>query len=396
MKKFAPLVVVIVAFAVMVTPTAFAGKADNCVVLDSGRITPPAGTVSVTVTAPEGFLISDYCVKSGNVKSGGGAVNVNNEDAATVTIRYPGGKTIGHYSYSNVRIPVDVCPNLAGNQAAVPAGYELVNGLCTLIPPPDQKVTPSYYVLPATCDLPARLFFPFDPFDEDGITYAKPSLNVVTATADPGYDLELNPASTWTGDKDFATSGFVPLADQLSGEQCVDIVVNLPPIQITPATCASGETLVTPSTVGIGYAIFNDGANGSAVHIGASALDGYVMVIDTNTWEIWSPEQPDRARFVYSLRGPLTGPACDANPPATINIDAFVFLSSIPGQFHDLFCPGGYSATSYDDSRMVGSHSVEFFVPPYSWTTRNAIRVANTGTGEGVAGQFSYTCTLAL
>ena len=107
MKKFAPLVVAIVALAVMVTPTAFAaGKAENCAVLDSGRITPPAGTASVTVTAPDGFLISDYCVKSGNVKSGGGAVNVNNADAETVTFVYPGGKKIGHYSYSLVEAPV--------------------------------------------------------------------------------------------------------------------------------------------------------------------------------------------------------------------------------------------------------------------------------------------------
>ena len=39
--------------------------------------------------------------------------------------------------------PIDVCPNLEGNQSTVPDGYEVVNGLCVpiVIPPPPPETT---------------------------------------------------------------------------------------------------------------------------------------------------------------------------------------------------------------------------------------------------------------
>ena len=54
---------------------------------------------SVTVTAPEGMVITGYCVKAGSAKQGDGPVFVTlDEPATTVTIMHPSGKAISHYT----------------------------------------------------------------------------------------------------------------------------------------------------------------------------------------------------------------------------------------------------------------------------------------------------------
>lgn len=79
--------------------------ADNgqvCSGLDSGKIN--VNQQSVTITADPGFLIDRYCVKAGSANQGDGPVYVTvNPPRKSVTITYPGGKDISHYSYSQVR-----------------------------------------------------------------------------------------------------------------------------------------------------------------------------------------------------------------------------------------------------------------------------------------------------
>ncbi len=77
-----------------------------CEGYDSGKIDTTGDPMEVTVEAPEGQLISGYCVKAGSVKQGegkGGAYFVDlDEPAATVTITYPWGtatgRAISHYA----------------------------------------------------------------------------------------------------------------------------------------------------------------------------------------------------------------------------------------------------------------------------------------------------------
>ncbi|HEX5861118.1 MAG TPA: hypothetical protein VFY58_04705, partial [Nocardioides sp.] len=45
-----------------------------CSGLDSGKIDTTGNPKSVTLTAPEGQLITGYCVKAGSTKNGGGPV----------------------------------------------------------------------------------------------------------------------------------------------------------------------------------------------------------------------------------------------------------------------------------------------------------------------------------
>lgn len=76
-----------------------------CGGLDSGKIDTSGNPASVTVTAPEGFLIDGYCVKAGSDESGAGVEYVTvSPPQATVTIAHPSGKAVSHYSYSLVAI----------------------------------------------------------------------------------------------------------------------------------------------------------------------------------------------------------------------------------------------------------------------------------------------------
>lgn len=53
---------------------------------------------SITVTAPDGYLITGYCVKAGSAKQGLGPEYVDvDPDAVTVTITHSSGKDISHY-----------------------------------------------------------------------------------------------------------------------------------------------------------------------------------------------------------------------------------------------------------------------------------------------------------
>jgi hypothetical protein len=93
-----------------------AAPGDNvCSGLDSGKIDVSGDQTSITVTAPAGYLIDQYCVKAGSVQGGtGGPVYVEvNPPQKSVTITYPSGKAISHYSVSYV--PVTPPPTCTSN-----------------------------------------------------------------------------------------------------------------------------------------------------------------------------------------------------------------------------------------------------------------------------------------
>jgi len=123
--------------------SAHAGPADVCPGLDSGKIDVSGEQTSITVTAPAGYLIDEYCVKAGSVQGGtGGPVIVAvNPPQKSVTITYPSGKAISHYSVSYVPIstPTTPPPTRTSNCTPPPS--------CThdCTPPPSKHVTPAVH-----------------------------------------------------------------------------------------------------------------------------------------------------------------------------------------------------------------------------------------------------------
>jgi hypothetical protein len=94
---------VVASLALGIAPVA--AQQDVCPGLHSGKIDTSGDPPSVTVTAPEGFLIDEYCVKAGSDASDAGVEFVPvNPPQATVTISHPSGKAVSHYSYSLVEI----------------------------------------------------------------------------------------------------------------------------------------------------------------------------------------------------------------------------------------------------------------------------------------------------
>lgn len=82
-----------------------------CPGLDSGKIDTSGDPLSVTVTAPAGFLISGYCVKAGSDASDAGVEFVTvDPPQASVTISHSSGKAVSHYSYSLVQIVTPTSP----------------------------------------------------------------------------------------------------------------------------------------------------------------------------------------------------------------------------------------------------------------------------------------------
>lgn len=137
--------------AVTTAPAGATGGTDQvCQGLDSGKIDTEGNPKTVTLTAPEGKLIDKYCVKAGSENSGDGPhYEVVDPPAKTVTISYPSGKDISHYSASYTDAPSctthpntpgcvtppDVCPEMPGTQ---PPGT-----VCTTPPPPVTDVCPN-------------------------------------------------------------------------------------------------------------------------------------------------------------------------------------------------------------------------------------------------------------
>jgi hypothetical protein len=98
MKRLISLVLVMLAssFLVVAMPAAANAKATPviCPANDSGKIDTSDDPQSVTVTAPEGFLIGGYCVKGGLVTD---EVTLETPQES-VTISVSNGKAVSHYS----------------------------------------------------------------------------------------------------------------------------------------------------------------------------------------------------------------------------------------------------------------------------------------------------------
>ena len=84
---------------------------------------------------------------------------------------------------------MDLCPNLVGNQATVPPGYELVNGDCQVIPPPDVPVAPYFTETAATCDSGETVVVQDTEAIHYTVNYEGTASAIVDAQAQPGYDL---------------------------------------------------------------------------------------------------------------------------------------------------------------------------------------------------------------
>ena len=83
----------VVASAAPIDPT------EAAVCPEGGKVEVLGEQTSVTVTAPEGMLITGYCVKADLAKQWDGPVFVTLEEpATTVTITHVSGKAISHYS----------------------------------------------------------------------------------------------------------------------------------------------------------------------------------------------------------------------------------------------------------------------------------------------------------
>jgi hypothetical protein len=72
-----------------------------CEGLDSGKIDTPGAGATLEISAPEGFVITEYCVKAGSVQQGNGPEYVIvDPPTRTVTISHSSEKDISHYSFS--------------------------------------------------------------------------------------------------------------------------------------------------------------------------------------------------------------------------------------------------------------------------------------------------------
>jgi hypothetical protein len=81
--------------------SAASAEAGLCAAGDSGKIDVSGDYVTLTITAPDGFVITGYCVKAGSSKQGLGAESyVVDPPATSVVISHSSGKTISHYSYT--------------------------------------------------------------------------------------------------------------------------------------------------------------------------------------------------------------------------------------------------------------------------------------------------------
>jgi hypothetical protein len=96
-----------------------------CSGLDSGKIDVSGEKTSITLTAPEGQLITGYCVKAGSTKNGNGPRYVTlSQPQKSVTISYPGGKAISHYSvdYTTDDNEPEVCEEGPNAGQPIPEG----------------------------------------------------------------------------------------------------------------------------------------------------------------------------------------------------------------------------------------------------------------------------------
>ena len=98
---------------------------DVCDPLDSGKIDTTGDPLTVTVTAPAGFLISGYCVKAGSAQSGGGPEYITlGTPVASYTFGHSTGKAVSHYSVSYIPSATTTVPSSSLAAPVIPSNWK--------------------------------------------------------------------------------------------------------------------------------------------------------------------------------------------------------------------------------------------------------------------------------
>jgi hypothetical protein len=113
-KKLIGAVVVLASCAVVLTvgvAPAVSSGAQVCPAGTSGKIDVSGDDQTLTITAPDGYAITGYCVKAGSAKQGNGPESyVLDPPATSVVISHSSGKGISHYSYTLEESDEEECP----------------------------------------------------------------------------------------------------------------------------------------------------------------------------------------------------------------------------------------------------------------------------------------------
>lgn len=115
-----------------------------CTALDSGKIDVSGSHETLTVEAPDGFLIDGYCVKAGSINQGLGPEYFTlTTPVAELTFGHSSGKDISHYSLSFTPVPIvqptpEVVPIAPSIDHLDPCGPD---NLVVNVPQSTEKVT---------------------------------------------------------------------------------------------------------------------------------------------------------------------------------------------------------------------------------------------------------------
>jgi hypothetical protein len=113
-KKLIGALVVLTSFAVVLTigvAPAVSSDGQVCPAATSGKIDVSGDDTTLTITAPDGFVVTGYCVKAGSAKQGNGPESyVVAPAAASAVISHSSGKGISHYSYTLEENDEEECP----------------------------------------------------------------------------------------------------------------------------------------------------------------------------------------------------------------------------------------------------------------------------------------------
>lgn len=104
------LLAVLVALAVGVGSAA-SSDTGVCAEGDSGKVDVYGEDATLTLTAPDGYVITSYCVKAGSAKQGLGPETYTvDPPAQVVVISHSSGKAISHYSFTVAQGETTECP----------------------------------------------------------------------------------------------------------------------------------------------------------------------------------------------------------------------------------------------------------------------------------------------
>ena len=149
--KRAIMAVVLGAAVFAFTGAGAAQASDVCGPLDSGKIDTTGDPSTVTVTAPDGFLIDQYCVKAGSSNNGAGPVYVDvDPHQKTITFGHPSGKDVSHYSVGYTSTPTTTAPPTTAPPTTAPPTTAPPTTAPPTTEPPVTTVPPTTEVPPTT------------------------------------------------------------------------------------------------------------------------------------------------------------------------------------------------------------------------------------------------------